>query len=93
MVDTSSIDQITSSADRIMEFSHRPTAADSVIASSSSQQHPDTKNGDAMLKAINGLTRQIARFCRVRRRSRSQSFSSQLRNSFSTNNSSGKCVL
>ncbi|CAI9729952.1 Hypothetical predicted protein [Octopus vulgaris] len=89
MVDTNTINQIASSADRIMEFFYRPTAADSVSASSSRQQ-PDNKNGDTMLKAIDGLTRQIAQFCRVRRCSRSSSFSSRRRNSFSTNNSPQK---
>ncbi|XP_014773237.1 uncharacterized protein LOC106871348 [Octopus bimaculoides] len=88
MVDTNTIAQIASSADRIREFSQRPIAADSVIVSSSSRQQPDNENGDTTLKAIDGSTRQIAQFCRVRRRSRSRSFFSKRRNTFSTHNSS-----
>ncbi|XP_052824337.1 uncharacterized protein LOC128247918 [Octopus bimaculoides] len=86
MVDTNTIDQIAASADKIMEFSHRPTIADSIIASSSSRQQPDNTNGDTMLKAIDGLTRQITQFCLVSRRSRSRSLSFKRRNTFSTSN-------
>lgn len=80
--------------DRIMEFSNGPTTIDSfIVPSSSSRKQPTSTRKDAMLKAIDSLTHQVAKVCRDRApfRQRSQSRSSSHRRTNSSTNDSSLC--